>query len=1256
MVSPVEKRAHLRQSIDLDASVSIAGQEVRPCKITDFCLGGGFLSLESQAPTPRRPPIEQGEVINVEFYADGAAGGHNHFRLRARVAGVFRGGIGVAFIEPDIQALLVLQDQASRTGAAAVTAPSPVQNTPNAQVLASCRQALLVFLTDATKALFKKADDDLFIAARDAGNDVEYNLNVDSMKEIKQIKDSIEKAFFETLLAAMEHPGKPAKREAPARTGDLAGLSLVDSQEFQDMLAIQRILEKAEPRYQDPLYEINARLSEVVGMTLAEQDNPVGPIMVCGAFHDAVQYLGASRNARRVIFDTFEHSIVNDLGNLYKELNGIFRNSGILPSIEKPRPTVPHRAQEPPPPTPEIPRIDEDASRETAQSEIGGPTGGARDIPSQGAPGNAPQGWAPPAGQSQPPPDAVSGGPPRAWSPPTGQPPSATGPRPPGSHGQQPPGATVPGYQSAPGGMPFQPGTPEQAAAFPPAPPTPADQVMDSAPPVHFQPAYRTARSLLGLNRMLARAPGAQAQTSSYGQEPAPEDTYATAEIFDTLNYLQKETAGAVDVSAKRAKLKSRVLQTLSARQTGDEGKLLGAPENDAIEFIANLVDSIIQDVLVTDGAKERIVRLEAPLLKVAMQDEGFLDNESHPARQVVNQLGGIDLPAVPEPGSSEEMLGKEVDQFIDHIVTHYDQDSAVFGEVLQGLKSLIERQAQAFDENLNLTVKSCENEQALLRGIRKDNRARDPGPARAMPREWAQWLERVNRLNVGDVIGIEKAGKLNRETLAWVDDARNKFIFVDAKGRKSSSMIAQELAMQLQRGAATMLSEAEMPALDRGIHSVFQDLQGQLTHKATHDQLTGLFNLKQFQERLEATLEDARNRHTEHMLLYLDLDHYKKINKTCGREAGDALLERFARMLEKQVGDRGYLCHLEGDAFGEVLEKCSQEEGRRIADKHRHSVEQSRVLWRGKSLPLSLSVGVIPITEASENVETLLKTVRDACMEARDAGGNLTQVVAKSAMPETKAVATGDSPDFVLRTLEEQRLQLFCQRIAPIDTTGRAKPHHEILVRIRDKHGELNNPEEFIHAAERSGRMPEVDHWIIRKALQWMANNKAKLRKVGGLTINLSGLSLSDPGLMDFVLEELTNSKVPPGKVLFEVTETAAIEKLSVAEEFIRLMRDYGCRFCLDDFGTGSSSYSYLKQLPVDYVKIDGMFVKDITTNENDMAVVNSINEIGHFMGKKTIAEYVHNDAVLEKIREIGVDYAQGFAIGKPAPLEELA
>jgi len=449
---------------------------------------------------------------------------------------------------------------------------------------------------------------------------------------------------------------------------------------------------------------------------------------------------------------------------------------------------------------------------------------------------------------------------------------------------------------------------------------------------------------------------------------------------------------------------------------------------------------------------------------------------------------------------------------------------------------------------------------------------------------------------------------------------------------------------MHFRRGAARVLDASDLPVVDRGIYRLLNVLHARLAEKASHDGVTGMLNRKAFEAALGHTMTNAVRMGTSHVLCVLEIDEFRAIVEKCGRKAGKGLLRKLARVLDKHVGKKGTIGRLTKGRFAMLLNDCDLEDGRAIADRQRKSMEKSRCVWQGESFQLTVSVGMVLVDRQNRaTAAELIEAASDAFEHAHGKGGNRIQMCEDVKLARVSAEST------VLQMLAENRLQLRCQRLAPIGADTSAKPHYELLLGVRDASGEVAMPRDFIQAAERSNEMHEVDMWVIRNALDWMAKHRSKVDAVGGYSINLSGLTLGDDSLLRYVLERLTESQVPPAKVVFEVTESAAIDTLSVAVNFINTLREYGCRFALDDFGTGDASFAYLKTLPIDFVKIDGSIVRDIVDSPKDLALVKSINEIGHFLGKKTVAEFVENDDILARLRQMGVDYAQGYGIEAP-------
>jgi Amt family ammonium transporter len=386
-----------------------------------------------------------------------------------------------------------------------------------------------------------------------------------------------------------------------------------------------------------------------------------------------------------------------------------------------------------------------------------------------------------------------------------------------------------------------------------------------------------------------------------------------------------------------------------------------------------------------------------------------------------------------------------------------------------------------------------------------------------------------------------------------------------------------------------------------------------------------------------------------------LDVDHLAAINARCGNRAGDSLLRQLARMLEKHAGERAQVGRTGGDTFGVLLEGVTVEEAGQFAERQRHAVDQSRCVWKGETFPLTVSVAFATLgVETSSH--TLLVDLECACERARDEGGN--RLASSEATAGGPPAHTADAPVVwtgrVRETLDEGQLMLRHQRVQPLDDQDAAKPHFELLLGVRGPGGGLLLPRDFIRAAEHAELMPSVDRWVLHKALTWMAAHRPELMRAGSYSVNVAGSTLKDRGFIDYVMETLSSSKVPPAKLLFEIPEAVARSDLAAARDFVRVLREYGCRFALDRFGGGEESLAALEKLPVDYVKIDGGFVADMGRNASDLAVVQSANEIGHFMGLKTVANYVEDAGTLEHLRELGVDYAQGFGIEAPVPLED--
>ncbi|MGI9287507.1 MAG: EAL domain-containing protein [Pseudomonadales bacterium] len=443
------------------------------------------------------------------------------------------------------------------------------------------------------------------------------------------------------------------------------------------------------------------------------------------------------------------------------------------------------------------------------------------------------------------------------------------------------------------------------------------------------------------------------------------------------------------------------------------------------------------------------------------------------------------------------------------------------------------------------------------------------------------------------------------------------------------------------------------------GVIMVFSDvteqrrISKQIAYQASHDPLTELVNRREFDVRLQRAFNRAKENSSVHALCYLDLDQFKVVNDTCGHVAGDELLRQIANVLYQHIRARDTLARLGGDEFGILMENCTFEQAHRIAEALRQAVGQYRFVWEDKIFNVGASLGVVAITESDKSAGDLLMKADTACYAAKREGRNRTHVYQNDGAELSETEGEMQWVSRINHALENDRFHIYFQPIRSLK--GYAGFHYELLIRMKEKNGEIIVPGTFMPAAERYALTTKIDCYVIQRVFRWLNSHPKHFDQLYQCAINLSGLSLGSQEVLTEILEQFGENDIPPDKICLEITETAAIANLSHTNQFMEELRSQGCRFALDDFGSGLSSFAYLKNLPVDYLKIDGGFVKNILKDATDQAMVKSINEIGHVMGKQTIAEFAEDDEIIGCLSEIGVDFVQGFGVGRPRPIEEI-
>jgi len=783
------------------------------------------------------------------------------------------------------------------------------------------------------------------------------------------------------------------------------------------------------------------------------------------------------------------------------------------------------------------------------------------------------------------------------------------------------------------------------------------------------QDLYHIVGELRSLQKQLSEHKGYQ-NTSEFKKLNGPADhnnkqqnaktpTYSSNEILDALSKLNTVAISNQNNDNQVADYKSAIMAVMENNGDNEGVKNIGARENNIMDVTSDIFHSMIADIQVSGKVRGWIQQLELPVLKMALVDDTVFLDHNHLVRQVINKISQLETLVGEAQDPNQSMIKRAIDWIINLVNEEFNGSTEVFARAVHQLDILLKSQDDTYNRNLTRVInklKSEENEIILNNKVEEVKREINVKWQDIDESERQTWIKKALRINEGEwlIVGIKSDTPI-RLRVAWFAPLTLRFVLVDLAGIKNRILHCEELAEHLKNGTISLLDNANEPVMDRAQYSIFQDLYTKLIHQTTHNQLTGLISRRELQNKIDNSIAESKHNKQQNVICFVDIDQIGVINNVCGYEGGDKLLKDVADLLVEGVGEQGIVAHTSSDEFAILLNDCTLDDGLDIIEEQMDALSEYRLIWEGKRLSTSCSIGIVSISHRNtKDSGTLIQQAESSSHIAKEMGGNRIQIFHAEHEKQSQRNSVMKWAAIINRILDEETLYLRCQQIISISDSDSGK-HYEILLGIKNPDGgEISTPE-FIEAAERYHRMPEVDRWVLKNAFRWITQNHGKLAYIEIFSINLSGQSLNDELFLNYVIEEMKAAKVPTEKICFEITETAGVSNLSNASDFIKKLKDTGCMFALDDFGTGMSSYAYLKNMPVDYLKIDGAFVKDLIDSPCDHAVVKSICEIGHFMGKKIVAEYVENQQILEQLHDIGVDFAQGYGIEKPRLLKDL-
>jgi diguanylate cyclase (GGDEF)-like protein len=1253
-----EQRRQMRFAVAQPARMVMdSGREII-CDIADFCLGGLFLKFAIPEKDSDWVKGQEGQYVRVTFTTPAALGAQTH-EMRAKLVRRTATGVGVAFDETPVEATRALNKVAAamRSQKASIKLYGGVDI---AELKNTCKAYLKQAIDDAFKRFGEQIGAKLEGASLSAKSIAEHQEFLDAPRLIQYTLGDAQYRCLNSVFGALESLGGTVVEEEP----ETGGLSIVEKDEFEDWLSLAAESNRLEEMYAEALMNIEPRLEKVYGVPITPKTNPFGPAVIGEGVKHAFADIALSAATRHVVYGVLRDALAVSLKTLYQSL------LDVLPEVDK-----------------------KPASAAAAGS------GGADDLAQTLDDLAALESQA--AG-----PDSIIPGMPSGSAGSVQAAPTSLGRMASSLMGMfRRNQAARMGGQTA---SPEKPGQTSAAGNFDPLGATRVrrDDSM-SGGSLGFHP---------GLSESSVQA---FQDLISTGRIPAArqEEARVSADVFGALiEAMNTERAVPTEVKSQVRKLEDSLLKiavmdptylnnprhaahrTINAVDrlsmvSGDDGKI---NDEQILKHINRWVERIHNEAdknpNVFEEARQQLEKILLPLMKkrairiakLQAALEGW-QKTGQANRMVLQQLdqriAGKQVPSVVldlfapgwrnylirvilrkgagceeeteawrvidnllkwlSPEGSEKPAYQEIQQLLQLV----DSRLRLVSADKDGQDRLVDRLTEALLKPGQVEYKTITT--VLPAGAGKDGSSENEN----------QVVNPLDSFRVGDWVSFPKATvPLN---LIWMGDDPSLYVFCNYKGVKKLELKREEFAELVKSGEATHTDNLDLPLMDRSFSSMIQHMHRNLLKQATADEATGLLERREFMRQARRTLlnvsrDDEGEARTSHVMGVLDFEDMRLIEARTGPDAHLALLKALADYLRGKLAG-GLVTRGAERTFAFMLPVIDRDQMQELAENIMNHVNQFQFRWSGTNYTLNANLG-LACANIFSDPEELYNRADEACLESKHQGRNQIVTYRDEAAEQKEHIGLVYWASKLSEVLHDGRLFLRCQPIVSVANDSGMPSHYEILLGANLDTEEPVNIGEMVAAVERLRRVNEVDQWVVSSIFQWIRDNPEKLERISGFSINLSGQSVNSKGFLNFLTAQLGRGDIPGHKLIFEITESAAIDSFTHAEQFIRQVRRYGCKFALDDFGIGFSSFSYLKNLKVDYLKIDGSFVKDMSRSEVDVALVSSMHETSRFLGIKTVAEAVEDQETLDILKNIGVDYAQGYFTGRPMPIDQLA
>ncbi len=1259
-----DKRLQKRFEVLQAASLRTASGRELACEIHDFCLGGLFLKFAgAQNDSATASDMNEGDGVEISFTPPSAISTQT-FNLKARLARRGPDGVGVAFIGSPIEATRTLNKVAAslRTQRMVQKRYKGMDRKP---LQATCQTLLEETLAQAISEFYGLIQDKLSATAAQSTSFSERNDLMGAFDKIKMHETLAQQGIRQGVMTALEQLFKLGKKPEPQR--EEAGLSIVQTDEFENWLNLMAEVNKLEYRFSVDLAALEPRLEKLYGRAIDRSTNPFAPSVVEHAVQDVFESLNLTLKARQVIYATMGEALIRPLGDLYEKL------STMLPEDDGSRQPASTQQTNDGWPDSQGGGMSEDMIPDPSMFSDDPSTGGRekRSADQAGTAASSAGGVA----------SALMNLFRRARRP--NQPGHAPGA-----------GPMAAGHQAGQQGSLPDIGAGEPQGGV-------VDTGMSMA--VNYGPSLSVTSNRV-LNELFA---GGRVQS---GQREAAQ---GSAEVFNALSKtIDAEQSLPSSVKSvvkqleepllKLAVLDSRFLNSQQhpahrvlnavdrlAMVSSDDGhiydkKLLAviqrwserikkeADTNPGIyEEARNQLEKVLQPLMRFRNI--RIARLQAGL--EGWQKMGQANRAI--TKEIERRIAGQEVPDVVieffnpgwrnylirvllrhGAGSPEET---EAWQAVDHLLEWMNPELTErppFSEV-QHLLSYIDARLTMVSAGKDVQENIMER---LADGLIYPDRChfkRVP-EAKAITKEQEadqvlgeQDAALIGQFRVGDWLSFADAPTpLN---LIWTGDDPHVFVFSNFKGIRKLELKRADFLTLIKSGGAKRTDNLDLPMMDRSFSSMIEHMHHDLLTQATSDPETELMGRPEFMRRAKRAWMQVEGDEAGCILGVIDIEDLRMVQMRISPEGYQKMIHALALHLNQKCTAGGFIART-GDRTFAFMRSCqNQESAQAMAESFITHINQFNFEWADEAFTLTANAG-LAWANAFIEPETLYNKADTACLSAKHEGRNQLVFFHDEDSAHTGHAGLAYWASRFNSILSSDRLYLRCQPIVSLAEDAEQTSHYEILLGASTDENEPIQIGDFVAAIERLKRISELDQWVVRAVFGWIRSHPKEFEKVGAFSVNLSGPSVNSKSFFSFMEEELGRGDIPGHKLIFEITESAAIDSFVNAEQFIKKFRRYGCRFSLDDFGVGFSSFTYLKNLKVDYLKIDGSFVRDMVRNEVDVALVSSMHETSRFLGIKTIAESVENEETLDQLKAIGVNYVQGFHTGKPMHIDQLA